>query len=122
LQRSGLATGQEDPVYWQRHKAAFSFMAANSGPMTLYYGDEIGDEVPGFAAKVTSNCSVVGQCDDHVSRSDAKIENVTPGFIISTAETDLKAYVTKLMGVRKDHPALSGGLRSPDRDPGDTGL
>ncbi|MEO0890908.1 MAG: alpha-amylase family glycosyl hydrolase, partial [Pseudomonadota bacterium] len=50
LQRGGLAD-VNDAEYWQRHKAAFAFQAAYTGPITLYYGDEIGDQVDGFAAK-----------------------------------------------------------------------
>jgi hypothetical protein len=48
-----LERGNFNPAdYWQRHKAAFSFLAARSGPITLYYGEEFGDEVPGFASQV----------------------------------------------------------------------
>ena len=48
-----LERGNFNPAdYWQRHKAAFSFLAARSGPITLYYGEEFGDEVPGFAKQV----------------------------------------------------------------------
>lgn len=112
LQRSNLAN-PSDEAYWTRHKSMFSFMAAKSGPITFYYGDEIGDELPGFANQVTTNCSAVGQCDDHVSRTDAKIENVTPGFTPSAAQLDLKNYVAKLMKLRDDHPALRNGARTP---------
>ena len=48
-----LERGNFNPAdYWQRHKAAFSFLAARSGPITPYYGEEFGDEVPGFAKQV----------------------------------------------------------------------
>lgn len=73
LQRGQLAEPNESN-YWDRHKAAYAFMAASTGPLTFFYGEEIGDEVPNFAAKVTSNCAIQGLCDDHVSRSPGKVE------------------------------------------------
>ncbi|OAJ95797.1 pullulanase-type alpha-1,6-glucosidase [Vibrio bivalvicida] len=104
IQRGGLGD------YFPRHKAAYSFLAAYSGPITFYYGEEIGDEVEHFAAKVTSDCASVGQCDDHVARSSAKVEGVT-GEKLSAEQSDLKAYVAKLMKVRSEHPALYNGER-----------
>ncbi|MGL4752699.1 MAG: alpha-amylase family glycosyl hydrolase [Aeromonadaceae bacterium] len=112
LQRGKLAE-PTDEAYWLRHKAAFSFMASRSGPITFYYGEEIGDEVPGFAAKVSdSTCASQGLCDDHVARSDAKIEGVT-GFVANAAQADLRDnYLTKLLAVRAAHPALYAGART----------
>lgn len=96
--------------YFQRHKAAFSFMAAWSGPITFYYGDEIGDEVPDFAAQVTDNCVEQGLCDDHVARSSAKVDGVTD-VTLSAEQADLKQWLTQLMAVRADNPALYKGER-----------
>lgn len=88
LQRGGMAD-INDAEYWQRHKAAFAFQAAYTGPITLYYGDEIGDQVDGFAAKEDNNtCAVRGVCDDHVARSSAKIEGVTA--TLDANQVDLK--------------------------------
>ena len=105
VQRAGLGNPEQD-VYWLRHKAAFAFLAAHSGPVTLYYGDEIGQEVPGFAAQVTNNCAVAGLCDDHVSRTAGK----TTG--LSAREADLKAHVAKLLALRDTNPALAVGSRT----------
>ena len=116
LERSELVTGVDDPAYWLRHKAAFSFMAANSGPITLYYGEEIGDEVPGFSTRErdpsNGKCVADTLCreDDNISRSDAKIDGLN-GFAANPNQADLKAYVAKLMEVRAAHPALFGGKR-----------
>lgn len=107
LQRTGRGDVDEDE-YWLRHKASFSFMAASSGPMTIYYGEEIGDQLDGFAAQVTSNCANQGLCDDHVSRTDGKVPGVT-GYTLSSRETDLKAYLKSLMDLRDAHPALVQG-------------
>ncbi|MCX8131128.1 MAG: alpha-amylase family glycosyl hydrolase [Clostridia bacterium] len=99
IQRAGYG-GKENPDYWNRHKAAFSFMAAYTGPITIYYGDEIGDEVPNFVFERDS-----GYYDDHASRSAGQIS----GF--DSNQTDLKNYVTSLMKLRKEHPALYDGKR-----------
>ncbi|HDM8042713.1 TPA: glycosidase [Vibrio campbellii] len=110
LQRGGLAD-VNDAEYWQRHKAAFAFQAAYTGPITLYYGDEIGDQVDGFAAKEDNNtCAVRGVCDDHVARSSAKIEGVTA--TLDANQVDLKNYVKSLMTMRAEHPALYQGNRN----------
>jgi glycosidase len=104
IQRGGLGD------YFQRHKAAYSFLAAYSGPITFYYGEEIGDEVENFAAKVTSDCVNQGLCDDHVARSSAKVAGVT-STTLSSEQSDLKQYVAKLMKVRSEHSALFNGER-----------
>lgn len=110
LQRGGLAD-VNDAEYWQRHKAAFAFQAAYTGPITLYYGDEIGDQVDGFEAKEDNNtCAVRGVCDDHVARSSAKIEGVTA--TLDANQVDLKNYVKSLMTMRAEHPALYQGSRT----------
>ncbi|KGR37193.1 glycosidease [Vibrio campbellii] len=110
LQRGGLAD-VNDAEYWQRHKAAFAFQVAYTGPITLYYGDEIGDQVDGFDAKEDNNtCAVRGVCDDHVARSSAKIEGVTA--TLDANQVDLKNYVKSLMTMRAEHPALYQGRRT----------
>jgi cyclomaltodextrinase / maltogenic alpha-amylase / neopullulanase len=115
LQRGKLAEPSE-PAYWARHKAAFSFMASRSGPITFYYGDEIGDEMPGFSARERNpddgKCILVAcRSDDNMSRTTAKIEGVT-GFSPSADQVDLKAYLSELLSVRSQHPALYAGKRT----------
>ncbi|WP_033136048.1 alpha-amylase family glycosyl hydrolase [Aeromonas finlandensis] len=106
-----LERGNFNPAeYWQRHKAAFSFLAARSGPITLYYGEEFGDEVPGFAAKVSGDCAAQGLCDDHVARSDGKVPAVT-GFVPGSEQSDLKEWLAQLLAMRAAHPALYQGER-----------
>ncbi|ELP5729441.1 glycosidase [Vibrio vulnificus] len=108
LQRGNIAQPQ-DEEYWLRHKAVFAFQAAYTGPITLYYGDEIGDQVDNFAAKVELDCAVKGFCDDHVARSSGKIEGVTA--TLNANEQELKHYVKRLMEMRAAHPALYRGKR-----------
>ncbi len=98
--------------YFKRHKAVFSFMTAWSGPITFYYGDEIGDEVANFATKLKpeDNCAAQGLCDDHVARSSAKIDGVT-GVTLTADQADLKSWLSKAMAVRAANPALYKGKR-----------
>ena len=106
-----LERGHFNPAeYWQRHKAAFSFLAARSGPITLYYGEEFGDEVPGFATKVGGDCAALGLCDDHVARSDGKVPAVT-GFVPGSEQSELKQWLSQLLALRAKHPALYQGER-----------
>ncbi|GAA5181853.1 alpha-amylase family glycosyl hydrolase [Niveibacterium umoris] len=117
LQRGGIAEPTND-AYWARHKLAFSFMAAYSGPVTLYYGDEIGQEVANFSTQQSSNtCAAAGLCDDHVSRSPALVEGVATSFggavgVLNARQADLKAYVAKLWALRDANPALAYGSRT----------
>jgi len=107
IERGGLGDPSTED-YWLRHKAAFTYMAAYSGPITFYYGEEIGDEVSEFAEQVSTNCADLGLCDDHVARSSGKVEGVTD-FVANAAQSDLKKYLSDLMKVRKDVPALYKG-------------
>ncbi|MDQ2077312.1 alpha-amylase family glycosyl hydrolase [Marinimicrobium sp. ABcell2] len=116
LQRGNIAE-PEDADYWQRHKAAFSFLASYTGPITLYYGEEIGDEVPGFAEQVTDNCAAQGLCDDHVARNSGKIEGLPSGvehdvFTANEQQADLRDYLRDLMHMRANNPALYRGERT----------
>ena len=110
VQRAGL--GNPDGVdYWARHKMAFTFMAAYSGPVTIYYGEEIGQEMPNFAARVTGNCVGQGLCDDHVSR-DAGVVDGVAGPALSANQRELKNHVAKLLALRTANPALATGSRT----------
>lgn len=116
VQRGGLAN-PANPFYWARHKAAVSFLAAYSGPITLYYGDEIGQEVPAYAARVDAGCVTLGYCDDHVARSSAVIEGLSPTVgaavsVLAPEQVDLKLYVKNLLTLREKHAALWNGSRT----------
>ncbi|GAA5218173.1 alpha-amylase family glycosyl hydrolase [Corallincola platygyrae] len=122
IQRAGL-----EEEYFERHRAVYSFVAAYSGPITLYYGDEIGDEVPGFA-ETNDVCNGIDvMCDDHVARTSGKIEGLpldetrTP-FTASTEQAALRDYIRQLMLMRDAHPALYSGERVPLLAENATGL
>ncbi|MFT6986574.1 MAG: glycosidase [Psychromonas sp.] len=116
LQR-GFIADPKDPEYWARHKAAFSFMTAYSGPITFYYGEEIGDQVEDFEGMYQNCDGASGLCDDHVARSSAKIEGVTTTAsgettVLNPQEADLKQYLSALMAMRAANPALYKGSRT----------
>ncbi len=109
MQRGNIAS-PNDQEYWLRYKAALAFQTAYTGPITIYYGDEIGDEVEGFAQRVTKDCAIKGFCDDHVARTSAKIEGITA--TLTPDQTNLKQEVQELMALRASYPALSKGART----------
>ncbi|WP_024459698.1 alpha-amylase family glycosyl hydrolase [Marinimicrobium sp. LS-A18] len=116
LQRGDIADPQDD-LYWARHKAAYSFLAAYTGPITLYYGEEIGEEVPDYADEVTANCADQGLCDDHVARTSGKVEGLPSGterevFVANEKQAELRDYLTELMELRAAQPALYRGERT----------
>jgi glycosidase len=111
LERANIAYPNQ-PEYWARHRLAFMFQASYSGPITRYYGEEIGDEVPNYAAQVTNNCANLGLCDDHVARTSAKILGVTvTSQNLSADQLALLQFHQNLMTVRSEYPALSHGAR-----------
>jgi len=106
IQRAGYGKdGEKNEKYFARHKAAYSFIAAASGPLTMYYNDEIGAELEGFVDQ-PGNCGDICRCDDHVGRTDGKFDNLTSG------EQDLKDYIAGIFNLRDRHPALAIGTRT----------
>jgi glycosidase len=111
VQRAGLG-GPQDDGYWARHQLAFLFMTAWSGPVTVYYGEEIGDELPEFAAKVTGRCWEAMRCDDHVARTPARVPGLTAlETTFDPRALALRREVGNLMRLRDREPALSRGAR-----------
>ena len=111
LQRGDIAE-PTDAEYWTRHKLMFMVQSAFTGPITRYYGEEIGDEVPGFDDAVGGGCVFLGLCDDHVARTSAKILDVTvTSAQLSAEQHDLMDFHRNLMAVREQYPALSHGSR-----------
>ncbi len=105
LQRAGYnKDGQYGNGYYKAHKAIFSFLASLSGPISLYYGEELGAEVKGFIHE-PAGCAQVYRCDDHVSRSEVDFTN------LSQDAKDLKNYVSQVFKLRDKHKALSHGKR-----------
>ncbi|KAA3613812.1 MAG: glycosidase [Calditrichaeota bacterium] len=105
IQRAGLG-GPETADYWKRHQCAFSFLTAFTGPITIYYNEEIGAEVPNFAERITQDCVKFDLCDDHVGRTAGKITGLNKN------EQALYDYLSTLMGLRARHLALWNGERT----------
>lgn len=80
--------------YWKRHKVALSTLAAYTGPITVYYGDEYGDK------------SDISSSSDNAARTSGKISGFTAD------EQDLHDYVAKLMTMRDENEALWNGTYS----------
>lgn len=87
--------------YWKRHKIALASVAAYSGPITIYYGDEYGMMTDGY-----SGPGSLGYYNDHIARDAGKIS----GF--STNEQDLHDYVAKLMQIREENEIMWKGVSS----------
>lgn len=90
IQRAKKLNSIKEEKYWNRYALAHMATAVLSGPMTVYYGDEWGQEVPDFDVKRDE----MGYYEDHVARTDGKFS----GF---TAEQDgLRQMFSKLMEYR----------------------
>lgn len=122
IQRAqGLRYGPEHPGYWKRHKLAFAFQAAYTGPIMTYYGEEIGDHTgsyPGgedFIDRIPHTPATPaadwGVAEDHVARTSGKIDGITT--VLSPEQKDLKNYLSTLWALRAAHPALFQGTRTP---------
>ena len=95
-----------------RTKAALSYLASLSGPISNFYGEEIGQSFTRYPAQPELNnegnnfCLVEGGnyiCDDNVSRAAGKIKD------FNADEEEVKTYFTALMSLRAQMPALSMG-------------
>lgn len=86
--------------YWKRHKIALASVAAYSGPITIYYGDEYGMMTDGYYNGYN------GWYNDNIARDAGKIS----GF--STNEQDLHDYVAKLMQIREENEIMWKGSSS----------
>ncbi|OHS93642.1 alpha-amylase [Tritrichomonas foetus] len=97
LIRNKYGYGQENGDYWKRYKVAISCLAAYTGPITIYYGDEVGDIVECYP-----NCGgSVGS--DNMARTNGHISGFT-----SQAQ-NMHDYTAKVINLRNEHPAMWRG-------------
>ncbi|EDR27537.1 cyclomaltodextrinase, putative [Entamoeba dispar SAW760] len=101
LIRKKYGYGRDNNDYWGRHRAAIAFLAAYTGPITIYYGDEVGDLVECYYNP--GDCG--GVYNDNAARSDGHIQ----GF--NSNEQALHDFTAKLMNIRASNPALYQGRR-----------
>ena len=89
--------------YWLRHKMIIGALAIYSGPISLYYGDEIG-EITDCRHRNSTTYS------DNYARSNDKIK----GF--NSHQQDLHDYTKKLLNERTLHPAMYRGTYTKSFD------
>lgn len=96
--------------YVGRYKVALATLAAYTGPITIYYGDEWGEATQGIGLVTANNVSVgKGAYWDNASRTSGRIDKATNG---TTAEKEVLQYSKKLLNIRSEHEALWNGTVS----------
>lgn len=105
--------GENDTVlaneeYRKRQKLSYMFLTQMSGPISIMYNQEIGDQVPYFTIE-KDNCGTADYffCNDHVSRTDA----VSSEEALSEDQKELRDYMKELLRIRSEHQALWYGSR-----------
>ncbi len=94
---------RKDNEYWLRHKCALSILAAYTGPITIYYGDEYGDMLDGYTGKPQPE---LGIATDNAGRTNGKFKGFTRN------EQELVNYTKNILTIRKNNPALYDGRRT----------
>ncbi len=93
--------------YVGRYKVALATLAAYTGPITIYYGDEWGEATQGISLVSSSSSSIgKGAYWDNASRTSGRIDKATNG---TAAEKEVLNYSKKLLNVRSEHEALWNG-------------
>ena len=91
--------GYESSEYVGRNKVLLAAQCAYSGPITIYYGDEIG-------ARSADNSNGTGWYSDNVARSSGKISGFT------TYEQQVHDWTQKCLEARANHEALWNGTNT----------
>lgn len=100
VKKKALSSGNYDSdKYWKRYRLAHTVIASLSGPITIFYGDEWGQEVPNFDVQKNE----MSYYDDHVARVTGQFS----GF--SSDQENLKNYVSEMLKIRNNSKALSMG-------------
>lgn len=105
LIREGRNQDQFTDAYWNIHKLAFCLLCAYTGPITLYYGEEIGDITNEWYHQEHHFCGD-HVASDNCSRTNGQIKN------FNYRQKDLHDFVQMLMQLRRDNPALYRGTDS----------
>ncbi|EAX89294.1 Alpha amylase, catalytic domain containing protein [Trichomonas vaginalis G3] len=101
LIRSKYGYARENDAYWNRHKIAIGILAAYTGPITIYYGDEYGDIAECWYGQG-------GSCGGNTySDNAARTNGRTGGF--NSREQDLHDFTAKVMRIRSENPSLWRG-------------
>jgi glycosidase len=102
LVRKKYGYGQENSDYWGRYRAAIGFLGQWTGPITIYYGDEIGDITECYYNDGDCN----GAYSDNCARTDGKIS----GF--NSNQQSLHDFTANIMSLRNSNAALYAGSRA----------
>ncbi|EAY06912.1 Alpha amylase, catalytic domain containing protein [Trichomonas vaginalis G3] len=102
--------GKSSQDYWKRHKIAMALLASYTGPITIYYGDEIGDLAECWTGSNPSCGS--NTYSDNVARTNGQIT----GF--NSDQQSLHDYTSKLMFARAENPAMWRGTSGISYDGG----
>ena len=84
---------------------ALSFLAAYTGPITIYYGDEYGAEFDGLSINKDELYVLMYIAPDNVARDPGRIDGFT------SDEQDLIEYLRYLMDLRDTYSSLWNGDR-----------
>ncbi|MDE5651154.1 MAG: hypothetical protein K2I35_09180, partial [Duncaniella sp.] len=82
-----------DPYFYQKLMTRNAILAAYSGPITLYYGDEYAD----------MSRNSIGAQKDNIARTTGHLEARNPN------EQELKDYISGIMAFRSENPAMWRG-------------
>ena len=96
LIKKKFSCGYDSDEYIGRNKVLLAAQCAYSGPITIYYGDEIGDH----------SVDLSGWGSDNVARSSGKIT----GF--NSREQAIHDWTQKCLAARADHEALWNGTNT----------
>lgn len=113
IQRAGYtkdgatASVVKNDEYQRRHMLSYIFLSQMSGPITIMYNQEIGDQVEGFVNKLDSCGTDTAYCDDHVSRTDAVYDTAD----LNSSQNKLRNYLKSLLKLRSEHRAMYYGSR-----------
>lgn len=99
-------SGKDGDQYYARHKMALSFLAQYTGPITIFYGDEYGDEFTGLNNSFDELNAYSDIAIDNVSRTNGKIT----GF--DNLQLDLIEYTSTIMALRNQYSAMYNGIRT----------
>ena len=83
--------------YWRVHFAIQLYQMLYPGPITMYYGEEIGEYTPCYDPEYGKDCN--GAANDNVARS-----NITPEDKLTAFQKAHRDNITALIKWRKEHP------------------
>ena len=113
IQRAGYTSDgsnaevTENSEYVSRHKLAFALLADYSGPITILYNQEVGDQVPGYVTQPSSCGTGTKWCDDHVSRTSGIYDESS----LTAGQKEIRDYAASVLRLRAETPAMYMGRR-----------